>query len=120
VAAARPTRPDTARSTGGRHLVAHTSSVATCASSTVANRPTVVMGDSPGGSVEAEVRDTTVAPSAVMVPRIYGGVVAVLTALGYAAPNAARSSCRWERLHMGTCVLLLQPNQYNAVRTRNP
>ena len=29
---------------------AHTSSVATCAASTVSNRPTVVIGDRPGGS----------------------------------------------------------------------
>ena len=35
---------------GVGHLAAHTSSVATCALSTVPNHPTVVMGERPGGS----------------------------------------------------------------------
>jgi hypothetical protein len=34
----------------GAYRAAHTSSVATCAASTVSKRPTVVMGDWPGGS----------------------------------------------------------------------
>jgi hypothetical protein len=35
---------------GVGHLAVHTLSVATCAASTESNRPTVVIGDKPGGS----------------------------------------------------------------------
>jgi hypothetical protein len=48
------------------HL-AHTSSVASCAASTVSNRPTVVIGDGPGGSSSRRYASQR-SPSAVMVP----------------------------------------------------
>jgi hypothetical protein len=62
----KPARPDGPRS----YRDAHTSSVATCASSTVANRPTVVMGDRPGGSSSRRYA-TQPSPSRVTVPRIF-------------------------------------------------
>ncbi len=49
---------------------AHTSSVVTCASSTVAKRPTVVMGDRPGGFSRRRYA-TQPSPSRVTVPRIF-------------------------------------------------
>jgi hypothetical protein len=41
-------------------LAAHTSSVASCAASTVSNQPTVVMGERPGG-LKTEVGDPAIA-----------------------------------------------------------
>src|SRR4029450_224962 len=48
----------------------HPSSVATCAASTVSNRPTVVMGERPGGSSRRRYAIQR-SPSRVTVPRIF-------------------------------------------------
>jgi hypothetical protein len=45
---------------GVGHLAAHTSSVATCAASTMSNQRTVVMGERPGGSLEPHVCEPAV------------------------------------------------------------
>jgi hypothetical protein len=45
-----PTQTASGSFAEGSHLDVHTSSVASSAASTVANRPTVVTGESPGGS----------------------------------------------------------------------
>jgi hypothetical protein len=52
----RPVGGDTELPIGVGHLAAHTSSVATCAASTVSKRPTVVMGERPGGSSTGRAR----------------------------------------------------------------